>query len=259
MSKKVGIFADLHCGHLAGLAPSAYFVSAGTPKGKKILTLQQDTWRIWKGMLKAVGPLDLAIWNGDLIDGRGEKSGGTELITVDRKEQVNMAVAIVGSVDAKAHIFTYGTAYHTGQLEDWENDIAGAYGGDIQSHQWADVNGLVFDVKHHIGGSTIPHGQHTAIARDRLWNLLWAEREEQPQGNVYIRSHVHYHQHCGGDGWLAMTTPALQAANTKYGARRCSSTVDWGFVTFDVTSKENWTWQLHTARLAAVKAKATKF
>jgi len=152
MGKTVGIFADLHCGHLAGLAPPAWFVSAGNRKGKAILKLQQDMWRAFKAMLKPVKELDLAIWNADLIDGRGERSGSTELIAIDRQDQVEMAITVIKNVPAKAHLFTRGTAYHTGGAEDWENLIASAYGGDIHDHQWADVNGLVFDVKHHIGG-----------------------------------------------------------------------------------------------------------
>jgi len=254
--KRVGIFADLHCGHFAGLTHPNWFVSAGTERGKGIRVMQQDAWRSFRRLLKKTGPFDIAIWNGDLIDGRGERSGGTELVTTDRVEQCDMASRVVQITGAKTNIFTRGTPYHTGHLEDWENMIANECNGVIGDHKFVDVNGLILDVKHKVAGSSIPHGRFTSAAKDRFWNLVWADREDgQPRADVIIRSHVHYHIFCGDFDWLALTTPALQLAATKFGARQCSGTVDWGFITFDVKNKENWTWLAHRVRQAAVKVK----
>ena len=178
----------------------------------------------------------------------------------DRLEQAQMAIRVIRFVGAPKNFFTFGTPYHAGVTEDFERIVADEFGGDIKSHQFIDVNGLVFDVKHHVSGSIIPHGRFTAVARERLWNLLWAEREQdgQPKASVVVRSHVHTYGGCFASRWLAVVTPALQAACTKYGARRQSGTVDWGFVTFDVDDKEHWTWRVHTAQLAAVGIKATR-
>ena len=257
--KKIVIMADLHCGHRAGLAHPSFQVSAGTPKGKRIKAFQQEMWRGFAKMLKSVGHIDLAVWNGDLIDGRGERSGGTELVTTDREEQCDGAVRIIEHVSADKNLVSAGTPYHSGQLEDWESSIARAVGTTLNSHLFVDANGLVFDVKHKVGGSTIPHGRFTAVARERLWNLIWSGRQGgQPKAAVIVRSHVHYHAYCGQPGYLAMTTPALQAAWTKYGARQCSGTVDFGFVTFTVANKETWSWRSHLLPLAAVKQEAVK-
>jgi hypothetical protein len=141
------------------------------------------------------------------------------------------------------------TPYHTGQEEDWEDVLAREVGAKIGAHEWVDINGLVFDVKHHVGSSQIPHGRHTAVARERLWSQLWAEREQTPKADVIIRSHVHYFDYCGGRDWLAMTTPALQGLGTKFGARRCSGTVDFGLLSFDVASRDEWSWHWHIAEL----------
>ncbi len=259
--KRIGIFADLHDGHRAGLTHPNWFVGGGTEANKKTLVLEQEMWRKFTRKVKPFKDnLDLAIWNADMIDGRGERSGGTELITADREEQALMAARVIEYVGAKKNLITYGTPYHaSGGGEDWENLVAREVGAEIHSHLFVDVNGLVFDVKHKVGGSTIPHGRFTALARERLWNLVWAEREDsQPKANVVIRSHVHYFGYCGTHGYLAMTTPALQAAATKYGARQCSGTVDFGFLTFDVKNKEDWSWHAHLVPLAEVKQAAVK-
>lgn len=257
--KRIGIFADLHCGHGAGLTHPNWHVSGANRKGKRVKKAMQEGWKGFMAALDSVLPLDAAIWNADTIDGRNRRAGGTELVTIDREEQADMASRVVQTVGAPVNIFTYGTPYHTGDLEDWENLVAREFGGDIKAHQFVNVEGLVFDVKHKVGGSVIPHGRFTAAARERLWNLEWSDREDgQPKADIIIRSHVHYHAYCGTSNWLAMTTPALQAAQTKYGARQCSGTVDFGFITFDVNSKEDWSWQSHLVPLAVVKCAATK-
>ena len=43
-------------------------------------------------MLKEVGPVDILVVNGDAIDGHGKKSNGSELLTTDLLQQVDIAV-----------------------------------------------------------------------------------------------------------------------------------------------------------------------
>ena len=143
-------------------------------------------------------------------------------------------------------VVTYGTGYHVGRDEDWENVIANEVGArKIGSHDYIEIGGLTFDVKHHIGGSQIPHGRFTAIARERLWNVMWHEHGEFPAAQVIVRSHVHYHAFVGGPGWLGVVTPALQGMGSKYGARIPSGIVDYGLLSFDIKSREEWGWRAH--------------
>ena len=243
-SKRVVVVSDLHCGSRVGLTPPAF--NPKSEKGSKFYEARADTWDWFSKQIKSLGPIDALIANADLIEGKGVRSGGTELITADRKEQAEMASAVLLSTKARNVFISYGTSYHTGSEEDWEDWVAMEVGArKIGSHDWLDVNGLVFDYRHHIGGSSIPHGRMTAIARERLWNVLWNEHGAFPKADVIIRSHVHYHVFCGGPGWLAMTTPALQWHGSKFGSRQVSGTVDFGFVSFDVTSKEEFSWQSH--------------
>lgn len=256
-TKRIVILGDLHCGHWAGLTPPPWHNSATAehPSDRKAARLQGECWEFYAATIAQLRPVHILIANGDLIDGRGEKSGGTELIAVDRKEQTDMALACLRHIKAQQAVLTYGTDYHVGQMESWEEIIADGLDAKIGAHEWVSVNGLVFDCKHHLASSSVPHGRHTAIARDRLWNQLWGEHDRQPKAQVLIRSHVHYHQFVGGPDWLGMTLPALQAAGTRYGARRCSGLVDYGLVHFDVTPSGGFTWQAHIARLISEKAR----
>jgi hypothetical protein len=256
MSKKVIALGDLHCGHIAGLTPPAWMVKKD--RQKHIRKMQEECWSAFVKLANENNKPDLLIANGDLIDGRGNRSGGTELVTSDRFEQCDMAVKCLQRFNAKKVVITYGTAYHSGDCKDYENIIADKLEADIKSHQFVDVNGLIFDVKHHISSSSVPYGRHTAVAREKLWNMLWSAKGNQPEANVVIRSHVHYHAFCGSMGCLMMTLPALQAAETKYGARRCSGVVDWGMVVFDVTSKGEYKWHSLTKEISAVQCKPLK-
>jgi hypothetical protein len=253
--KRVVVIADLHCGHKAGLTPPDF--DAIYPEGPKreLQKLRERCWIFYENRLDELKPIDVLVVNGDALDGKGKRSGGTEQLTTDRTEQVRMAAHCINYAEAGHVVMAYGTPYHTGLDEDWEDELKPEVANLLKlgSHDWLDVNGLVFDYRHHVSKSIIPHGRYTAIAREQLWSTLWAERGEYPKSDVILRSHVHYFAYCGGDGWLAMITPALQAYGSKYGARICSGTVDFGLVWFDVWSKEKWRWDKALMRFKQVK------
>lgn len=262
--KRVLIVSDYHCGHLVGLTPPGWQLTPTEikevgDKRDKFIAVQKSCWNFYADSIKRHGPFDVVIANGDLIDGSGARSGGTEQSAVDRLLQCEMAERSINETGTKAKKYiTIGTAYHTGDAEDFETIIARGCGAEtIGSHEWIDVEGVVFDVKHHCGSSAVPHTRHTAIAREHLWNQLWAERGLQPRAQVIIRSHVHYYNFCGGPGWVAMTTPALQGYGTKYGSRRCSGIVDFGMIIFEC-HKGSYSWTPLIAKLPAMEARITK-
>lgn len=258
-NKRVVILSDIHAGHVAGLTHPSWWGCSGT-LAQKTEKLRQACWEWYLKECKKLGKVDLCIVNGDAIDGRGEASGSRELISVDRMDQCDIAVAAIQQVRAKKYAMSFGTPYHTGKAEDFERRIAEKLDAHIADQLWLDVNGVMFDCKHKVGGSGIPHGRHTAVAKERMWNMLWNDMDEgQPRADIFIRSHVHYHGYCGGAGWLGMTTPALQAAATVYGGRQCSGTVDFGFIVFDINTKGQYTWQAKLAKLKAQQAQALKY
>lgn len=276
--KRVVILSDLHSGHQVGLTPPEYDAIPEKCNAKTIEELEldkgraekyyvarlaaykarRDMWNFFVTKIKSLLPIHALIVNGDMVDGDGWRSGG-EHITTDRTIQTNMAAHTILQCGAKQVHGTYGTAYHTGESEDWEDEVANKCGmKTLKSHQWIEVEGTIFDCKHHCASSGIPTGRHGAVAKERLWNMMWAEFGEDPKADVYIRSHVHYHNFCGGPNWLGMTTPPLQGKGSKYGARRCSGTVDFGLVHFDVKGKRDYSWAAHVARLKSQFSQVVK-
>lgn len=243
-SKRVVAISDLHCGHRAGLTPPTWSYQEGNQERDKYREFQTGVWNWLNSEIKQLQPVDVLIVNGDAIDGLGEKSGG-ELLETDPVVQCDIAIECIEAFKAKRVIMTYGTPYHVGVKADHERIIANHFGADISGHHFIDVNGVVFDVKHAIGSSVIPHGRHTAINRDALWNIIWNRDERQPLADIILRSHVHYHVYSGGPGILCIITPALQGYGSKFGVRRCSGTVDIGFISFDIQDKDNWSWHQH--------------
>jgi len=255
MKKRVLVISDFHSGHVLGLTHPGFDYESGRKTETAHYQVRRTIWDWYKERVTKLKP-DIVIMNGDAIDGKGEKSGGTEQLTTDRDEQCEMAIAALQAIPRRPKLFmSYGTGYHTGNMEDWEDIIAREIGAvKIGAEDTIEVNGLLLNYRHHIGRSGIPHGRHTAVAKEKLWNNIWAERGEYPKADVIIRSHVHYHNYAGGPGWLALTTPALQGYGSKYGARRCTGAVDVGLVHFDIWSKEKWEWKSHTLKFPAAEA-----
>lgn len=213
-------------------------------------------WKWYSNKLSELAPIDRLIVNGDALDGKGERSGGTELITSDRRVQCQMAAKCIEEARAKRVALIKGTPYHVGDTEDFEEFLGDAVHADKCGwHEWFDANGVIIDCRHAVGGSQIPHGRHTALARAAMWNRLWAEREMQPRAQIIVRSHVHYHVFNGGAGWLALTTPALQGW-TKYGSRVIDGTNDVGLVSIDVTEGGEWEWRSHLLDMRFTAARA---
>ena len=246
--KRVVIIADTHCGHRAGLTPPGwqYPDECDDSERSGFARNQRILWDWFSHKIESLRPIDYLFVNGDALDGKGSRSGGTEQVEADRSKQAEMAAEIIEFIGADKILMIYGTPYHVGQEEDWERQIAIRVGAEkIGGHEWPEVNGLVFDLKHKIGSSTIPHGRYTALGREALWNECWANRSGQPRARVIIRSHVHYNVAIDTPHVLGIITPALQHWGSKYGVRECAGIVDIGFLSFDVESKEDFTWRRH--------------
>ncbi len=269
MIKRIIVISDPHCGHVAGLTPPQFQIQHyddSTTKMNKWSDLQKELWLNFVNLIEKFKPFDIGFSLGDLIDGKESRSGGTELITSDRNEQADMAVLIHNLIrDASNPDFkwigVYGTGYHTSGEggEDWETIVADRAGFEkIGSHEWVDVNGCIFDLKHHVSSSSIPHGRHTPVAKEKLWNILWAEQSFQPNSNIILRGHVHYAAYCGGPGWVAMTLPALQGMGTKYGSRYISGLVHWGITFFEVDENGKFDFEQQIINIDSQKAKIIK-
>jgi hypothetical protein len=237
--KRIVFVGDAHAGHRVGLTCPRY---QSAIHGEQYHRIQVELWDYYSKVIKSLQPIDILVHNGDAIDGKGARSGATELIHADPGIQVEMAYEGLSIAEAGTYILTYGTPYHTGSDTDYERVLADRLGADIKGHQWIEVNGTTFDIKHKIGGSSVPYGKNTQISKDRLWNYIWSEYDEQPKSDVFIRSHVHYFTYCGEDNWLGIVLPALQGQGSKFGARQCSGIVHFGVVWVDCYDDGSYTW-----------------
>ena len=251
-NKTVVALGDLHCGAITGLTPPGYWYpefGGGSVRDSRA-KIQRACWDWFIKTIEEIGDIHLLIANGDLIDGKGHRSGGTEQTTSDLATQAQMAAECLKVTRAKNIICTYGTPYHVAaDGEDFESLVADKLGCRIESHAFVRVNDTTFDIKHKVGSSSVPHGRHTAVAKEKLWNTIWADMQGQPKSQVILRSHVHYHAVSADPDFVAMTLPALQSYGSKYGERQCSGVVHYGLVAFQVDDNEGLpTWKAFTAK-----------
>lgn len=241
MSKRVVAISDLHCGHFVGLTPPIWW--SNQDRFPELGSIQRAMWTWYETTIAAMQPIDALLVLGDCIDGKGSRSGGTELIVTDLSEQCEMASYAIKSVGSPVTIMVYGTPYHASPYgEDYEKSIADDVGACISGHKWAAGNGVIFDLKHKVGGSAIPHGRYTAIAREKLWGVLWDAHGQGYDSDIILRGHVHYYAEVGGfrrkggkmRRWIGRTMPALQGPGSKYGVKECSGTVDVGLLEINI-------------------------
>lgn len=175
-----------------------------------------------------------------------------------------MALKCIEPWHAKQTLMTYGTKYHVGdQAEDFEFNIYRMLStrGEkvkLEGHLFFRMEGMTIDARHKVGSSGIPHGRGTALLREMMWNLMKSANDEAPKADIIIRSHVHYHILIEQPKRLMFTTPALQLARGRYGARECTGETHWGAIrlTIDdgqVIGKDVRIWDLHANRPKVLK------
>ena len=258
--KRVVAIADTHCGHRAGLTPPGWMLNPDNEDDAKWLKIQQEQWKWYVKEITRLRPIHLLIVMGDVVDGEGGRANSRDIIRRKRTEQVDMACACILKAKAEHIEMVYGTRYH---VQDWEDDVASSVGAKIGAHGFPEVNGVVFDIKHKVGSSQIPHGRSTAIKRSQLWNTLWASRNKQPQARFILRAHVHYFDfsgHIGPNGVeTAIVCPALQGMGSEYGAEQCEGMVDYGLLYFDISANGDTFWDIKYAELESHAAKVTEY
>lgn len=238
--RRLLVCSDLHCGHRSGLTPPSWQYQMDDDQVRnKFAEVQAKMWDWWERNVEFLKPIHTLVVNGDAIDGKGERSGGTELLTTDRRIQVRMAAEAIRLVGAEKVYIIKGTRYHVGDEEDWEEVLSDEVGAvHCGYHEWIDCEGVVFDFRHHVGGSSIPHGRTTALSRAQLWNALWNDRGMAPLADVLVRAHRHFYINHEEATFRLVNTPGMQLW-TKFGSAIVEGTNDVGFVYFDCEGGEH--------------------
>jgi len=249
---RVFVGSDSHCGHRVGLTPPQYQSRSGFGKWEQV---QAELWQFYIEKLDQWKPFDIALLNGDLIDGKGQKSGGSELTTADRLKQAEIAYTAFREIGAKKYRFTYGTPYHAGTDEDFEQKIVDEFiksgvDADINGHGFYEINGRNIDMKHKIANG-MHHTRATPMLKEIDANMFWFMAEVEPLADVVIRSHVHKSLGTYQDGKFGFITPALMGLGDKYGSRQCGNvTVEFGFLVLDIPNdkEKSLTWKFETMK-----------
>jgi hypothetical protein len=267
-SYRLAILSDLHCGSQVGICGPEYFgqmISHDVAKHNKFLKIQKAIWNFYSSEIAKLNKekqIDILVVNGDCIDGKGERSGGTELTTTDLVKQIAMAKNVIDFVNAKHITICAGTDYHTSTKtgEDWEEVLANQLKAKFESHCFLDINKKIFDIKHHLasGGGLV--GPYNSVSKEIIWSKLWQEMDNVPKPISYlIRSHIHRYSYLESSSCAGISTPALQGMGSRFGSRRCSGLVDLGFISFDINTDSTVVYRKHIATLKEQKAKATIF
>lgn len=257
---RVGVFSDFHSGHNMGLTPPAYqyriipnAVSTEHKRRNKWAIWQADAWDWFKDTIQMVQPFDIALIVGDCIDGSGRRSGGTELITTDRKVQCHMAIEICKAIGANKYLMVFGTPYHTGQEESFEIDVAKELNAKIGTHEWLNVFGCIIDMRHYQSNTINPF---SSLMREFNNNRKWAEAGEQPVSNVIIRAHTHRGFYARWQDCLLISNPSMQGWS-RYGTLMMSNKVDFGFTVIEIWPDGYPECFMFTAKITSQKIKVS--
>lgn len=214
MTTVVAIVSDGHPNSTVGLCPPAINLDDhGTYRASKA---QGWLWRKWIDYWKGIDRLKVehnatcvVVFNGDM--GELDKKGGTQVITRNRADILNIMRAVVqpGLDVADVYFFTRGTAVHVGPSGDLEEELA----NDLDAEQdpdgncswanlYAEFSGVTFDIQHHPDHmGYLPHTMKLAAGRQSSTLLhQYSERHEMPP-SVAVRSHIHYFADSGIESW----------------------------------------------------------
>lgn len=229
-SKRVLVLSDMHCGSIVGLTHPDYF--------NYHKNIQKVLWDFYINSIKKIGPVDLMISLGDLIDGPGKK-GSRQHITTDLEEQTDMAIAAIEMVKTKKHIFVRGTTFHVEDSMEHENRIAKHFDSPIADAQKIDINGCILHCKHTTGKGSASYGSATPLQSGAINQLLCDAAAGNVKADIFIRGHVHEFINIERIIGTMISLPALQMKGMAYG-RRYSGYYDLGIVWLDIRSKTDY-------------------
>lgn len=188
--RRVGLFSDLHAGSAFAPWPPDGELSIG---GQHVPNIGQTYLNEnMTAIADALPPLDVILFNGDLIDGQQPKDRGRYLVEDDPQFQARAALLLLEPFLKKAPIRYYceGTEYHEGESAQWGEWLAREMGAVRRDEHCAwdwlllDMFGLKWDVAHR--QSIMIRYRSTALEREMQFSAMLSETAD-----VIVRSHNH--------------------------------------------------------------------
>lgn len=208
---KILTTGDNHHGSVLGLTPPKWWSDVNR-------SWAQKHWDKYVELVKANGPYDVHVRNGDLLDGPGRKESGFS-ITTDINQQIEMAIASGSVVKADRTYIVRGTGFHVDMLgagTNFETMIGDILSVPVVDELRLEVYGRRLHWRHHVGRSDVPYGQYTQLGRETIREMLESDLEGYDDADALYRNHVHYAVKIGlfdellGHWRQAMTCPCLQ-------------------------------------------------
>jgi len=188
---RVGVIADVHVGSMFGIWPPDMRTSSGGIY--KLNRGQEYLWENWLRIAEEIPPLDVLIWNGDMVDGKQPKEGARFVLETDIIHQAKAFLEAARPFQKKVVGVTYvtrGSCYHDVEDSATEmiaytlnarQDVYGRY-----SHDWLlfEACGLLFDVAH--SQSVMMRYITTPLEREGQFSDMAGLHAD-----VIVRSHSH--------------------------------------------------------------------
>jgi predicted phosphodiesterase len=242
--KRILWLSDPHGGHRVGLTPPSWQYPLDHAMSK-VAELQRALWDFFTRSVDKYKPYDAVIVVGDVTDGSGARSGGTELLTTDGNKQAEIAAEIIRYAECPEIFMVRGTPYHCTiggtSLEDTVASMVEAR--EIKDIGWYTVNGKTFKVRHKIGTSVIPHGRATPVLREVMWNVINAELEIESKADVLVYGHAHYDLEVKHMNRTGIILPGLQGLGTTFGGQQCSGYINFGIRVCEIADNGEITWK----------------
>ena len=223
--KRILCMGDLHCGNLLGLTPPEW-QQERVPTAKPL-------WDWYVKTTEEIGPVDVQVLNGDLVDGEGKKET-IGLITTDVDEQAEIAIRCIEVVAAEKRMLTFGTPFHTAGVSSYERRVADGLNAPIFETLMLEAEGVRFNIRHTGGRSDIPYGQGTQLYKEVVRDMLHACIEEYKAADVVVRSHVHYYLHMESAQKHAVSLPCFLVPDSVYARTLRTMYYDLGLVLVEV-------------------------
>jgi len=201
MRKIIAVVSDLHVGSSIGLCASKLdLADGGVYQPSKF---QQELYKGWIKFIQHVDKLPadkkVLVVNGDLVD--GDHHGTVSIVTNNIEVQEEAAIQLLkpAAKNFDAAYVVRGTEAHTQPGAQSDERIAKGIGASLDESTgqysrwqlWLDVDGVVFNVAHHIGTTSSAAYESSAVMREMVAALVEAGQWEQRLPDVLIRSHRH--------------------------------------------------------------------
>jgi len=222
---------DTHCGSVYGLTPEGYRDADYGWCSKPLREFYLDE-------LKRIGPVDILVLVGDIVDGMGNKDA-SELISTDTSVSRDIAVEMLGHIKADETWLVRGTPFHTFGTEDLEELVANDMGipkDHRKDELRLEINGHRIMWRHAGRMSAAPQTPPAQLFREWIRDVVQGAAEDYQWAHCVVRAHTHYYFDVQTSVGRAISLPCMEWPFGKYGRRLFTQWYHMG-LTFGEVSK----------------------